>query len=151
MYLTAVNTDSEIASCYSPTDGVQTMSNDALFRTGSFSYFESNIQFPKTLIAWFTGNICTDVFQTFIFMHLVIFHQVIMHFRFTFISFLVLRLPTSLFKDSSMCIGIALAAALWLILENYDAKLLKQQLFKVFWQYLIIGASFWNLNNSTHF
>ena len=35
--LTAVNTDSKIASCSSPTDGAQIMSNDVLFRTSAFS------------------------------------------------------------------------------------------------------------------
>ena len=37
MYLTAVKTVSNIASCYSPTDGAQIMSNDALLRTSCFS------------------------------------------------------------------------------------------------------------------
>ena len=54
MYLTAVNTDSNLAAFSSPTDGVQIMSNEYLFSTSAFSYFESNIQFPTTLIALFT-------------------------------------------------------------------------------------------------
>ena len=37
IYLTAVKTVSNIASCYSPTDGAQIMSNDALLRTSCFS------------------------------------------------------------------------------------------------------------------
>ena len=46
---------------------------------------------------------------------------------------------------------IAWIALLWLILAKADSKLLKHQLLNDFWQYLIIGASFWNLNNYTHF
>ena len=37
MYLTAVKTVSNIASCYSPTDGAQIMSNVTLLRTSAFS------------------------------------------------------------------------------------------------------------------
>ena len=40
---------------------------------------------------------------------------------------------------------------LWFILANADTKLLKQQLSNEFWQYLRIGALFWNLNDSTYF
>ena len=47
--------------------------------------------------------------------------------------------------------NIALTALLWFILEKADAKLCKLQLFNKFWQYLRIGASFQNLNDSTHF
>ena len=54
MYLTAVNTDSNLAACYSPTDGAQIISNDALLRTSYFLYFGSNIQYPTTLIELFT-------------------------------------------------------------------------------------------------
>ena len=43
-----------------------------------------------------------------------------------------IRLPHSLFKDSSMRSGIALAALKLLILAKSDSKLLKQQLFNVF-------------------
>ena len=39
----------------------------------------------------------------------------------------------------------------YFILEKADAKLLKQQLFNNFWQYLSIGESLWSLNCSTHF
>ena len=62
-----------------------------------------------------------------------------------------IRLPTSLSKDSYMRNGISLADLLWLILAKAGAKLLKKHLFNDFWQYLRIGASFWNLNDSTHF
>ena len=50
-----------------------------------------------------------------------------------------------------MRIDIALLSLLWLILSKDDAKLINQQLLNYFWQYLRIGASIWNLNDSTHF
>ena len=37
MYITAVNNNSNLAACYSPTDGPQIMSNDALLSTSAFS------------------------------------------------------------------------------------------------------------------
>ena len=37
MYLTEVNTNSNLAACSSPRDGSQIMSNDALLRTSAFS------------------------------------------------------------------------------------------------------------------
>ena len=36
MYLTAENTVSNLAACYSPTDGAQIMSNDDLLSTSYF-------------------------------------------------------------------------------------------------------------------
>ena len=40
IYPTAVNTNSNLAVCSSPTDGAQNMSNDALLSTSDFSYFD---------------------------------------------------------------------------------------------------------------
>ena len=37
MYLTAVNTNSNLAACYSPIDGAKIMSNYALLSTSAFS------------------------------------------------------------------------------------------------------------------
>ena len=36
IYLTAVNTHSNLAACSYPTDGAQIMSNDAILRTSAF-------------------------------------------------------------------------------------------------------------------
>ena len=46
---------------------------------------------------------------------------------------------------------ISLASFMCSILSKANAKLLKQQLFNEFWQYLSIGASLWNLKYSTQF
>ena len=50
-----------------------------------------------------------------------------------------------------MCNDISLASLVCSVLAKDDAKLLKQQLFNYFWQYVSIGASLWSLNISTRF
>ena len=44
---------SKVATSSSTTDGAQIISNDSLLRTSAFLWFESNIKYPTTLIAWF--------------------------------------------------------------------------------------------------
>ena len=61
----------------------------------------------------------------------------------------VIPKPTWIVNDSSIWFDIALAYLIWLILSKSDAKLLKQQLFNVLWQYLGIGALMWNFISST--
>ena len=65
---------------------------------------------------------------------------IILFFKISFTK--SIRLPTSLFKEYYMHIDIALAEALLLILSKADAKLLKQQLFKVFDNNLESGRHF---------
>ena len=101
----------------------------------------------------------THVFQNIIRSLLFIFYQAVMHFwfNFHFFSFFKIafaksiQLPTSLSKDYFFLNDIAFSALLWFILAKADAKPPKQQIFNDFLQYLRIGASFWNLNDSTHF
>ena len=54
IYITTVNTVSNLAACSSPTDAAQIMSNDSLLSTSAFLWFDSNIQYPTTMIAQFT-------------------------------------------------------------------------------------------------
>ena len=101
MYLTAVNTVSKAATCSSPTEGAQIISNNNILSTSYFLYFESNNQYPTTLIAWFklpkepinwTRITCSPVsvknIKRFL---LFIFSQAAMHFRFTFIFSFVFK------------------------------------------------------------
>ena len=60
-----IKTVSNVATFSSPTDRAQIISNYSIFSTSAFSWFESNIQYPTTLIAWFALPIesinCTRV------------------------------------------------------------------------------------------
>ena len=53
MYLTSVNTNSNLPACSSPTDGAKIMSNDALLRTSVFCSLSQKIQYLTTLISLF--------------------------------------------------------------------------------------------------
>ena len=47
MYITAVNNNSNLASCPSPTDGEQIMPNDSLLRTSAFFIFSVKYPLPN--------------------------------------------------------------------------------------------------------
>ena len=78
--------------------------------------------------------------------HPFTFPQAIKHFSFAFnvclvfqiIIYNINKITPSLLNDYSIRIDISLVAFVCLILAKADAKLLKQQLFNNFWQYLSI-------------
>ena len=51
IYLTSQKTVSNVATCFLPTDGAQIISKYYILSTSAFSLFESNIQYPTTIIS----------------------------------------------------------------------------------------------------